>query len=529
MSTSVSVGFSPATSPQLSTGVIAERQAASGGADTGLFAALLSLLGNQLTEAAGEAGIALPKELADNPLLASLTAVATELPELAAADPSALPDGLGKVDGEAANTLIRDLAAALTALSDALATGRPIDPALEDKLGDTLDAVAALLGIPLPPQQPTAAGPAAPDGVSQVSATTPVGTTPAADGSGAAPAETPDTPAPAGMQARPVPEILARLGGALTDLATRLEAQAPALSRALAGLGERLSVGDVPDAVLAAMGVPREGETTNRDLLQLVASLAPRPATPTLPPTQPIAAPSLEPVGLATSADDATDAQVDDGATAAPRLAPAPDARPDDKPAPEAKAGLTVRPADQPAPAAATVDPATATVPGQAGAIAAPTARAIHAAYQAPVQQLNLPQVAFELARHVEAGNSRFQIRLDPPELGRIDVRLDLDGSGTVNARLVVERSETLDLMQRDQRALQQALQQAGLDAGKTNLEFSLRQNPFARDFGDGAGGDRHSGSAGPSPGAGVETVEAAVPASVYRGTASAGGVNLFV
>lgn len=528
MSTSVSVGFAPAPSPQNSTGVTAERQDASGGADTGLFAALLSLLGNQLTEAAGEAGIALPKELADNPLLASLTAVATELPELAAADPSALPDGLGKVDGDAANTLIRDLAAALTALSDALATGRPLDPALEDKLGDTLDAVAALLGIPQPPQQPTAAGLAAPDGVSPVSASAPVGTTPAADGSGAVPAETPDASTPAGIQARPVPEVLARLGGALTDLATRLEAQAPALSRALAGLGERLSVGDVPDAVLAAIGVPREGETTNRDLLQLVASLAPRPATPTLPPTQPIAAPSLEPVGLATSGDDATDAHVDDGATAAPRLAPAPDARPDDKPAPEAKAGLTVRPADQPAPAA-TIDPATATVPGQAGAIAAPTARAIHAAYQSPVQQLNLPQVAFELARHVEAGNSRFQIRLDPPELGRIDVRLDLDGSGTVNARLVVERSETLDLMQRDQRALQQALQQAGLDAGKTNLEFSLRQNPFARDFGDGAGGDRHSGSAGPSPGAGVETVEAAVPASVYRGTASAGGVNLFV
>ena len=52
--------------------------------------------------------------------------------------------------------------------------------------------------------------------------------------------------------------------------------------------------------------------------------------------------------------------------------------------------------------------------------------------------------------------------------------------AGQVNARLTVERAETLDLLQRDQRALERALAQAGLDASKTNLEFSLKQNPFA-------------------------------------------------
>ncbi|NGP18470.1 flagellar hook-length control protein FliK [Devosia aurantiaca] len=84
------------------------------------------------------------------------------------------------------------------------------------------------------------------------------------------------------------------------------------------------------------------------------------------------------------------------------------------------------------------------------------------------------------MARQVEGGNTRFQIRLDPPELGRIDVRLEIDNAGSVSARLTVEKAETLDLMQRDQRGLERALQQAGVDAGKTNLEFSLKQNPFA-------------------------------------------------
>ena len=94
-----------------------------------------------------------------------------------------------------------------------------------------------------------------------------------------------------------------------------------------------------------------------------------------------------------------------------------------------------------------------------------------------------LSGLAVEIATQARAGNSRFEIRLDPPELGRVDVKMHVDNSGTVNARLTVDRAETLDLFQRDRQALERALSQAGLDSGKTNLEFSLRQqhhNPFA-------------------------------------------------
>ena len=93
---------------------------------------------------------------------------------------------------------------------------------------------------------------------------------------------------------------------------------------------------------------------------------------------------------------------------------------------------------------------------------------------------------------------------------------------------MVVERPETLDLMMRDQRALQQALQQAGLDTSKTNLEFSLRQNPFA-------GADTGQGGGNGQPGFGPfgtpvadESTELAAQ-TLYRGSASASGVNLFV
>lgn len=73
-------------------------------------------------------------------------------------------------------------------------------------------------------------------------------------------------------------------------------------------------------------------------------------------------------------------------------------------------------------------------------------------------------------------GSSRFEIRLDPVDLGRIDVSLDIDKDrGTVTTHLVVERPETLALLQRDAGSLQQALSQAGLDPSEGGINLSLR------------------------------------------------------
>jgi flagellar hook-length control protein FliK len=159
----------------------------------------------------------------------------------------------------------------------------------------------------------------------------------------------------------------------------------------------------------------------------------------------------------------------------------------------------------------------------QVDATAAP--RVVQTGYQTSQQQLNLPQIAFEMSRQAQDGNTRFQIRLDPPELGRIDVKLDIDNKGHVHARLTVEKAETLDLMQRDQRALEKALQQAGLDQSKTNLEFSLKQNPFAGDQNQ-RGGSEQSGLGGGQDG--PDETEVPAPAvTLYRGALQASGVNI--
>lgn len=89
--------------------------------------------------------------------------------------------------------------------------------------------------------------------------------------------------------------------------------------------------------------------------------------------------------------------------------------------------------------------------------------------------------LAVHIAQQFKNGARRFDIRLDPPELGRIDVRLDVSRDGQVSTHLVVERSETLDLLQRDARQLERALQDAGLDTSKEDMKFSLKDQGLAQ------------------------------------------------
>lgn len=91
------------------------------------------------------------------------------------------------------------------------------------------------------------------------------------------------------------------------------------------------------------------------------------------------------------------------------------------------------------------------------------------AARAVPVETL-----AVEITSRAKDGQRRFDIRLDPPELGRIDVRLEVDQKGNASTKLIVERPETLDMLQRDARGLEKALQSAGLKMDAGGLEFSL-------------------------------------------------------
>lgn len=83
--------------------------------------------------------------------------------------------------------------------------------------------------------------------------------------------------------------------------------------------------------------------------------------------------------------------------------------------------------------------------------------------------------VPIEIGARALAGNKRFDIRLDPAELGRVDVSLEISDKGDVSAKLTVDRVETLQLLQRDARTLERAFEQAGLKPTEGGVEMSLR------------------------------------------------------
>jgi flagellar hook-length control protein FliK len=98
--------------------------------------------------------------------------------------------------------------------------------------------------------------------------------------------------------------------------------------------------------------------------------------------------------------------------------------------------------------------------------------------------------LAIQIAATAQSGRSRFEIRLDPAELGRIDVRLDVDRHGKVTSHLMVEKPETLAMLRQDAPQLQRALEDAGLKTGNNGLQFSLRDQSSSGHN----GGDNNSG-----------------------------------
>ena len=99
-----------------------------------------------------------------------------------------------------------------------------------------------------------------------------------------------------------------------------------------------------------------------------------------------------------------------------------------------------------------------------------------------------LSALAVAIAVKSQSGNKQFDIRLDPPELGRVEVRLSIDSSGKAQASLSADQPRTLDLLRTDASTLTRALRDAGLNVSQNGLNFSLR------------GQDRQNGGSGFAP-----------------------------
>jgi flagellar hook-length control protein FliK len=159
--------------------------------------------------------------------------------------------------------------------------------------------------------------------------------------------------------------------------------------------------------------------------------------------------------------------------------------------------------------------PAAAAAPGGAFSVTA--------AANAPVP---LSGLAVEIAASAKSGKSRFEIRLDPADLGRIDVRIDIDRNGQVTSHLTVEKPETLSMLRQDAPQLQRALDDAGLKTGNGGLQFSLRDQSSS--------GQNSGNDSSPNAQRLVISADDAIPAAVAgrtygRSLGSSSGVDIRV
>ncbi len=83
-------------------------------------------------------------------------------------------------------------------------------------------------------------------------------------------------------------------------------------------------------------------------------------------------------------------------------------------------------------------------------------------------------QVLLQLNRGVKDGNDQMTIQLHPADLGKISIKLDIGSDGKVQGTVVADNPVTLNLLLKDVRGLERALQEAGLRADSGSLQFNL-------------------------------------------------------
>jgi flagellar hook-length control protein FliK len=101
--------------------------------------------------------------------------------------------------------------------------------------------------------------------------------------------------------------------------------------------------------------------------------------------------------------------------------------------------------------------------------------------------------VSATIQKAVKAGDdTNIKLRLDPPELGRVEVKMSIDKDNVAKIVLTAEKPETFMMLQKDSHVLQQALNDSGVDTqGDISFELASDNQDFGRD------GEQHNNRSG--------------------------------
>lgn len=153
-----------------------------------------------------------------------------------------------------------------------------------------------------------------------------------------------------------------------------------------------------------------------------------------------------------------------------------------------------------PAPAQAMPDPRMAS---PIDAAAKPAEAAVPDPPRAPPPSAPARQVVPAVVAVAIGGAGRITVTLEPGELGRVEISVERNGDAP-QVVILAERPETLALLQRDQRDIDRALTQAGLQSEGRALSFGLSGG----DAGSGQSQRRRDGPGGDHAARGVQSLD---------------------
>jgi flagellar hook-length control protein FliK len=139
-----------------------------------------------------------------------------------------------------------------------------------------------------------------------------------------------------------------------------------------------------------------------------------------------------------------------------------------------------------------------------------------------------IEQVAVQIKKAIGAGMDKINIKLNPAHLGKVEVKMEIARDGQLLATVIAERPETLELLQRDVRGLEKALQDGGLKTDMQSFNFSLKEhaNQNAATGHDQAKGP--NGKSDQNGSAAEDPYSAASQAAAYgQNVATNGGVDI--
>lgn len=96
--------------------------------------------------------------------------------------------------------------------------------------------------------------------------------------------------------------------------------------------------------------------------------------------------------------------------------------------------------------------------------------------------------INMQIAQAIDGTSNKFEIQLSPEELGSVEITMEFDGDQRAQLTILVERSETLDLLMKDQRQLERMLNGQGLqlDGGiQMGLQDGQQGRPQDQNLGD--------------------------------------------